>query len=450
MKKQFYACMAGWVMACMLLDCGSAAANPSEGVIRPTQLTCEYQQNPGVVDVAAPRLSWINEADAAIHGAAQSAWQIRVATTKELLENDQPDLWDSKRMKDNRSTLITYGGKALPSGTTCWWQVRVWDQKGKLSAWSEPACWTMGMLSPEDWKCKWIGAPWQDENSLEKSGQDTPPAAPLLRKSFQIQKEIASAHFFGTGLGYFELYLNGEKVSDDVLVPAQTNYSKRPGLQDHGIPVEDNFREYRVMYLGYDVTSLLHQGDNVVGAILGNGFFNAKIHWVMAYGSPRFFGQILVRYKDGSQEIIGSDESWKASKSAIVSDMVYAGEHYDARQEQKGWSTPGFKDAGWQPVALRQAPTGILVAQNTPTDRVMEVLPPVTIEKLSDGKYRVDFGQEISGWLHLHKVKGEAGQRIDIKYLSESPNGANSYTLRGEGEESYHTHFTWYVFRTVE
>ncbi len=427
---------------------GSATAGKKVAGIVPERLTCEYRMAP-VVDMAQPRLSWINRAPEGAKGAAQSAWQIRVATSKENLLSGKADAWDSKKVKSGQSTLVKYGGEPLRSCRTYWWQVRVWDRDGKASAWSEPARWTMGVLDPSEWKCRWIGAPWQGEESLVDAGGEVPPPAPMMRKSFAVDKKVASARFFGTGLGYFELYLNGRKVSDDVLVPNQTNYDKREGLNSGVIPVDDKFREYRVMYLGYDVTDMLQQGENVIGTVLGNGFYNAKIHWVKPYRSPRFFGQLHIVYEDGTQQIVSSDESWKAAQGPIV-DMLYSGEHYDARREIAGWNAPGFDDSAWQNVALRNAPLGRLVAQSSPSDKVMEVLEPVAVEKLGEGHYKVDFGQEISGWLHLHGLRGEAGRRIDIRYISESPNGSNSYTMKGEGEESYHTHFSWYVFREVE
>ncbi len=280
----------------------------------------------------------------------------------------------------------------------------------------------------------------------------------MLRKSFIVDKEVASARAFVTGLGYFEFYVNGEKVSDDVLVPNQTNYGKRPGLESNMISVPDNFREYRVMYLSYDITELLGNGENVVGAVLGNGFYNAPIRWTESYGTPRFFGQIYITYSDGTEQVVVRDPSWKASQGPIVMDLVYDGEHYDARLEQPGWNAPGFDDSEWEYAALKNAPEGQLKAHMSPTDRVMERLEPVAIEKTVDTlgvtHHLVDFGEEISGWLYMEGIEGEAGHRIDIRYLENNGttagSGDNSYTLSGVGPESYAARFTWFVFRFVD
>jgi alpha-L-rhamnosidase len=428
----------------------------AEAKITPAHLRCEYLENPNVVDVLNPRLSWVNIATAGDRGQIQTAWEIRVAGTKERLLNDQSDLWKSGKVNSSQSVNIHYNGKPLFSRTDCWWQVRTWDKNGYVSEWSEPAFWSMGLLKPEEWKAMWIGAPWQGEEPLPKpqrqstGKQELPPPAPMVRKSFTINKEIASARAYVTGLGYFELYLNGKKISEDVLVPNLTAYGKRPGLENNYISIPDNFREYRVMYLMYDIKDLLKKGENAIGAIIGNGFYNAPINWTQSYGSPRFMGQVYITYTDGSEDIIISDQSWKASKSPIVMDLVYGGEHYDARLEQPGWCSPGFDDSKWEKVAIRKAPEGKMKAHMSPTDRVMEKLAPVKIEALKDGKFKVDFGQEISGWLHLLNVKGDAGRKIDIKYICESPVGDNSYILKGGGPESYAARFTWFVFREVE
>lgn len=429
--------------------------------LTPAQLRCEYLENPSVIDVASPRLSWVNVAKDGDRGQAQTAWEVRVATSKEKLLKNEANLWASGKVVSEQSVNIIYAGKPLSSRQDCWWQVRTWDKKGKVSTWSDPAFWSMGLLNADEWKASWIGAPWQGEEALPKpvkrkaTGVDSnpevmPPPAPLLRKSFTVDKEIASARAYVIGLGFFEFYVNGTKVSDDVMVPNVTLYARRPGLENNYISLPDNFREYRVMYLAYDIKSLLKKGDNAMGAILGNGFYNAPMNWTHSYGSPRFIGQVHITYADGTEDVIVSDQTWKASKSAIVMDLVYDGEHYDARLEQPGWSATGFDDSKWEQVAIRKTPEGKMKAHMSPADKVMEKLRPVSIELLASGKFKVDFGQEISGWLRLLNVKGEAGRKIEIKYICESYMGANSYTLKGGDPEEYAARFTWFVFREAE
>lgn len=434
----------------------------------PEALTCEYLVNPPVIDVEHPRLSWINTAPEGERGQRQTAYQIQVATSSELLETNQPDTWDSEKVNSNQSYLVDYEGNELLSTVTYWWRVRVWNGQDVVSEWSKPARWGMGLMDGSEWQAKWIGAPWQSEEplpdpvnpraSLSNTQLDAksslPPPAPLLRKEFTIEKEVAEAKAFVTGLGYFEFYVNGEKVGDDVLVPNQTDYGYRPGIETDRVPIENNFTGYRVMYLSYTITDRLVQGDNVLGAILGNGFYNAPKTWTASYGTPRFIGQIYIKYTDGTKDILISDESWKATEGPIVSDLVYEGEHYDARREQPGWDNAGFDDSDWQQVVLRKTPEGKMKAHMAEPDRVMQRLQPVDINKIEDGHYVVDFGEEITGWLKISNVNGEAGQKIDIRYISNDSTsettGSNSYTLSGNGQESYAARFSWFVFRYVE
>ena len=436
------------------LICGFLLSLNIIAQIQPTQLTCEYVKNPSVVDELQPRFAWINIAKEGERGQKQTAYQVVVASKKELLPT--PDLWDSRKVDSDQSTRVAYSGKKLQSRQDCWWQVKVWDRDGNVSAWSEPAFWHMGILDPEEWKAEWIGAPWQGEEALPKPrGPDgwpekMPPPAPYLRKEFEVKKEILKAVAYVTGLGYFEFYVNGRKIGKDMLVPNQTNYGKRPGLTQENIPLEDNFREYKVMYLAYDITNDLLQGTNAIGSILGNGFYNAAKYWAGSYGTPRFLGQIHITYADGSEDIVVSNLSWKAAQSPILMDMVYYGEHYDARKEQPGWSLPGFDDSGWEQVVSRKAPEGKLVAHTPNTDKITKRISPVSIKKNYDGRYIVDFGVEISGRLRINKVEGPAGHKIEIKYISNSYSGDNSYILRGEGQESYAARFNWFVFSGVE
>ncbi len=421
--------------------------------IHPSRLTCEYLDKP-VVDIAQPRLAWVNSADEGERGQLQTAWQVRVASSPERLEN--PDLWDSGKVESPQSNRVSYAGRPLQSRQECWWQVRVWDRDDQISDWSQPAMWRMGFMHPDEWQAEWIGAPWQGEEALPKPPggpdaypQELPPPAPLLRKDFVLAKPVKNAVAYVTGLGYFELYLNGEKVGNDELVPNQTNYGKRPELIHENIPLPDRFKRYKVMYLAYDVKDYLQEGENVVGSILGNGFYNAPKYWMRSYGSPRFIGQIHITYEDGTEDIIKSDASWTASKSAILMDLVFHGEVYDARQEQPGWNAPGFDDSDWQPVAIRQAPYGELVAHTAATDKVTKRLQPVSIEKLDNGNYVVDFGVEISGRLHFHNIEGPAGHKIDITYNANLYSGDHSYTF-GEGPTDYASRFNWFVFSGVE
>ena len=426
------------------------------GNIRPVRLTCEYMVNPSVLDVPAPRLSWINEAVSdGLRGEFQTAYRISVATSKAKLQKGEADVWDSGKTLSGESYLIPYSGVALESGKDYWWRVMVWDSNDVASAWSAPASWGMGLLSDSDWKAKWIGAPWQGEEprtELTPTGARRPVTphfpAPLFRKSFDVKSNVASAKAFVTGLGFFELYINGKKVGDDYLVPNLTNYSNRESIEFRQlITIENNFRDHRVMYLAYDITELLQRRQNVAGAILGDGFYDCtNLRWISPFGSPRFLCQIEITYKDGTKDIVYTDETWKAGKSAIVLNGIYDGEIYDANFETDGWATVAYDDAGWQNAALRTPPTGELTAHNAPADKITKILKPVSLTKNDDGTYEVDFGVEISGWIRFDNIRGKKGDTLDVKYICESPLGVHKYIFKGNERVSYAPRFTWYVF----
>ena len=388
----------------------ATAAVDGISTITPTQLTCEYDADP-VIDIQNPRFTWVNQNTVQKQGAAQTAYRIRVATSP---DDFSQAVWDTGKVHSSESAFITYKGQPLKSRTSYWWQVMVWDEQGRASEWSAPARWHMGLLSKDEWQGKWIGAPWQGEESYDMMKSKDVAPAPLLRKEFSVSKKIKEARFYGTGLGYFELYINGERVGEDYLSPNQTNYTTRPELNTRDIVVEDPFEEYLVMYLTHEVENLLVEGENAVGVILGNGFYDMVRHWpAMGYGTPRFMGQIEILYEDGSREIIASDTSWKAERSAITSDQIFFGEHYDARLEHKGWATAAYDDSAWQAAVEKKAPIGTLVPQNGPADRITKRYAPVEFEKKED-HIRIKFPEEISGWLALRNIKAEKGQKIDI------------------------------------
>jgi alpha-L-rhamnosidase len=419
--------------------------------------------NPSVVDVASPRLSWINEvASDKVRGEYQTAYRICVASSKARLLKGEADIWDSGKVPSGDSYLISYAGNKLQSAKDYWWRVMVWDSHDAASAWSHSASWGMGLLSPDEWKAKWIGAPWQSEAPrkvisaysarflADRSKNYTHYPyypAPLLRKSFNVKDNVVSAKVFVTGLGYFEFYMNGKKVGDDCLVPNFTNYSVREDLKYDQFPraIDNNFRGYRVMYLAYDITGMIRE-QNVAGAIVGDGFYDCTSHWTVSFGSPRFMCQIEITYKDGTKDVICSDETWKVKESPIVMNGVYDGEIYDANLETDGWATAACDDSGWKNAVLREAPTGELTAHTAPTDKVTEILKPVSLVKNDAGDYEVDFGVEISGWIRFKDIQGKKGDTLDVKYICESPLGIHKYIFKGEGKESYAPRFTWYVF----
>ena len=513
----------------ILLTTLTVLVSCSAGTLRPTDLRCEWMTGPRVVDVATPRLGWVNEPGRGAKDERQTAYQILVASSEALLEEGKADFWDSGKVVSEESVLVPYGGKTLPSGADCYWKVRVWNAKDKPSRWSETGYWGMGILDPAEWKAEWIGAPWQGEEPYKKfepekplpvpegmsmadfmkivqQFMDNPGAgfpglgggapqgerprgnrpqgarpdgprpqrqqaqqpteaqvwsastkeyktdqtpAPLLRKAFNVSGKVVSAKAFVVGLGYYEFYVNGAKLGDEVLVPNQTNYSVRPIAGQYGPTTDDLFRAYRVLYTAYDITDLLQQGKNVAGAIVGEGFYNAVGQYQVPFGSSRFLCQIEITMEDGSRQTVCTDGSWKARKSPILVNGVFEGEVYDANAEVKDWCSPACDDAAWENVALRVAPTGQLTAQTAPGDVVYDILKPVSVQKNDDGSYDVDFGKEITGWVRFKDFRGEKGDTLSVKFENDQILMYDKYIFDGNPVKEYAPRFTFYTFSKV-
>ncbi|MCE5280100.1 MAG: family 78 glycoside hydrolase catalytic domain [Planctomycetaceae bacterium] len=413
-----------------------------------SQLTCEYSIDPLGLDMPAPRLSWMIQSDA--RGAVQAAYQVLVASSADLLAADQGDKWDSGRVASDQSINLPYGGAALASGEKCWWKVRVWDPtNAQAGAWSQPATFEMGLLTARDWKGKWIAA--------AKS-----VSAPLLRKSFTLSAAPARGRVYICGLGCHELYVNGRRVSDRMMDPAPTWY-------DNILPVEN--AGSRVLYVTHDVTDLLAAGENVIGVLLGHGWYSSddgKPSGRTPFSErPVLLLQANIELADGQSVSIASDTSWKANPSPITANDLCAGEHYDARLEQDGWSAAGFDDAKWVAAVAAKAPSGKLVAMPLEPCRITNRLTPTRVLKSGDNAYIFDMGQYVSGWTEL-RVQGPAGTVVTLEHAGRvnydtgkldtrnqmawhpSPQ-TDSYTLRGSGEvETWHPRFTIHGFRYVE
>ncbi|MCR4565429.1 MAG: glycoside hydrolase family 78 protein [Bacteroidales bacterium] len=299
-----------------------------------------------------------------------------------------------------------------------------------------------GCCARNEWDAEWIGAPWDGE---QIDPVNMPPA-PVFSKCFTLSKDVDSAKVKICGLGLFEMTVNGEKVGEDVLVPNESSYTFRPGLEeDKLIPVGGkNFKNYRVYYLEYDLKPYLKQGENEVRVLLGNGFFSSESRrYIKSYGTPRLICRMDIFTTGGGRQKVVSDLSWKVAKSPMLMNDLFNGEIYDARLEGR---------EEWCPVVHREAPKGKLELQTGPADRVMEVLEPKTITLLPNGEWEVDFGDYVTGWVKwnkLHSVPG--GQVVEVVYpTAEYGNGIQKYICRGgQMDESHAPKFTWYTFRTV-
>jgi len=431
----------------------------------PGALRCEYSVNPLGIDAARPRLSWVLQSTQ--RGQAQTAYRVRTASRPEHLREDKPDLWDTGKVTSSQSIGVRYGGKKLNAGERVYWQVRVWDRNDRPSAYSHVAWWEMALLSADDWTGKWIcrnrPLPRRDEDFYG----DHP--APVFRKEFALGKPIRRARAYVSGLGYYELSLNGRRVGDSVLDPGWTSYAKR------------------VLYSTYDVTELLREGRNAVSAQVGNGWYNPlpmrmwgrfNLREALTVGRPRLIVQLNVEYEDGTRESVVTDGTWRVTGGPIVRNSVYLGERYDARREVPGCDMPGFNAHGWPAAVAADEPVGPLRAQSAPPIRVTRVIEPVKLTEPKPGVFVFDLGQNFAGWPEL-AVEGPAGTEISltggellredgtvnvmttlagqIKRPGMAGPGAPSmalqrdvYITKGEGKEVYRPRFTFHGFRYVE
>lgn len=438
----------------------------SFAALKPMNLRADGRVNPLGIDSHVPFFSWVLSSDE--KGIAQTAWEIML-TDDNNLESGKRLIWSSGKIIGNETFSIAYAGKPLKSFTRYFWKVRVWDQKGNVSDWSEHARFETALLSPADWKAAWIS----DAKPLPVKDEDfyKPTPNPLLRKELSINKEIRSARLYITGLGYYVAFINGERVGDHMLDVALTNYSKQ------------------VMYSTFDVTPLFRKGYNAIGVSLGNGWYNpmpfklfqsTNLRDSMTVGKLCVKAQVRITYTDGSIETIVTDQSWKAGEGPVLMNSVYLGETYDARLEQKGWDQPGFNDKSWAQATIVNGPAGRLIAQDIPPIRITRTLKPVNITEPQAGVYIFDFGQNFAGVPRL-KIKAETGTTVTLRsgedlhadgslnFLTviagqlkamwnlkggpgcpDNPMNIITYITKGGSEEIYTPQFTFSSFRYVE
>jgi hypothetical protein len=408
-----------------------AAVHAAAASLAPYALEAEARVKPVGLDMPHPRLSWKLKSE-------QSAYRILVATSAAKLRAGQGDLWDSGRIVSAETTWIPYRGASLKSFQQAFWTVRVWDAKGEVSPWSEPAEWITALENPGDWHASWIA----DSATALTSGP-----LPIFRKEVAIDKPLARAIVIVSGLGFHELHINGAKVGDSVLAPAWTNFHAS------------------VLYETFDVTALLHPGANALGVLLGNGFYNVAggryAKFTGSFGQPRLALQLHLEFAGGASRDISTDRSWRVTHGPITFSCIYGGEDYDARLEPASWDQPGFDDSHWSRPSSPEPPGGALTAQSSPPIRVQQTFTPVKVTQPKPGVTVYDLGQNFSGWPRI-EVSGPAGSQIRLTpgelldangLVSQRSSGGPSYftyTLRGEGRETWSPRFSYYGFRYVQ
>ncbi|MCX6335284.1 MAG: glycoside hydrolase family 78 protein [Bacteroidia bacterium] len=398
-------------------------------------LAIEYKKNPMGIDAQQPRFSW--KITGSGNDIMQDAYSIRVASDPKF--SSAKIFWQSEKTMSDESVLLPYSGPVLKSGERYFWQVKVWDNKGRESKWSETAFWEMGLLAPSDWKAKWIEMDG-DTNRYSPS--------PHFRKEFTLDKTVARVVVYITSHGFYELQLNGKKVGDQVLTPGWTSYGKR------------------LQYQVYDVTGQVVKGKNAIGAVLGDGWFRGTLGWGSnwaIYGKRlSLLMQMKVTFTDGTESLIVTDESWKCNNNgAIRMSDIYNGETYDATKKLTGWNLAGFDETNWGKVRIGNYNNNLIASEGAPVRKIQEI-KPVKIFRSPKGDLLVDMGQNMVGWIRL-KVTGPRGTTIKIRHAEvldkfgefyttnlRSAKCELNYTLAGSGEEVYEPRFTFMGFRFVE
>ena len=382
---------------------------------RAEELKCNGMVNPLGIERENLSFSWVFGQDG--YDKWQSAYRILVSDSQESIDCCAGDIWDTGKVLSRKTNCISYEGGNLESRKTYYWRVCVWDKTNVQSGFGQTASFETGLFSKQDWTASWIGG------------------FNLLRKEFNVVGKVKHARAYVSGLGYYELRINGRKAGDQVLSPSYTNYNKRT--------------EYQT----FDVGSYLLKGWNAVGIMLGKGWYK---------GERRAILQLEVSFIDGEILRVNTDETWKGSSGPVVSDSIFNGEIYDARKEKTNWDMPNYNDKGWKGIQVFERNDILMTPQNIPPIRKIKEIAPKSITRLDANTYIVDVGQNIAGWLKII-MSGSRGRKVVFKHseLLRSDGSVNqdnlrkaaatdTYILKGDGKEIYEPRFTYHGFRYAQ
>ncbi|MFW6309279.1 MAG: family 78 glycoside hydrolase catalytic domain [bacterium] len=406
--------------------------------LKPQDIKCEYRKNPVGIDELNPRISWKIKTEG--RNFKQKAYRLQVAENKKFVN----PIWDTGKVKSEQSIHLEYQGPTLQSKTRYYYRVKIWDNKNRESLWSDINFWEMGLLDSGAWEAEWITP------DLERDPDKYEPC-PLLRNEFQVKKEVKSARLYVTGLGLYEVYLNGQRVGDYYFTPGWTSYQNR------------------IQYQTYDIGDIIKHGGNALGVILGDGWYKGDLMSLGEVCNRNIFGESLVLllqlhivYENGEEEVVTSGEDWRSTLGPIRKSEIYHGEEYDARLEKENWTRSEFNDDQWSKVKVINKSKDCLRAQiNEPVMKMEEITPEKIIETPA-GETVIDMGQNMVGRVKF-TVTGETGERVVLKHAEVLDKEGNFYTenlrsakqkveyhLKGEGQETYEPHFTFQGFRYVK
>jgi alpha-L-rhamnosidase len=445
-----------FLIACLCLLLVISCDRHIDSTLSFSTLNCDGKENPTGTG-KLPEFGW--KIKSPERGQTQTAYRIIVSSDNKIINKNIGDIWDSGKILSGTSAWILYSGSQLQPAEKYFWKVMVWDGNDNPSSWSTIGILVTGLFDKKDWdNARWIGYEDIPDSLLLVPGvhgngnnlgdiAEKRTTVPYFRKEFSLEKKISKAFVFVSGLGQYELYLNGDKIGDQFLSPGWTDYRKS------------------CLYNTFDVTENLKRGLNTIGAIVGNGFYNINREryrkLVIAYGAPKMILKLKVIYTDGSSDIIVSDESWKTASSPVTFTSIYGGEDYDARLGQEGWNKPGFNDSGWKMAIPVKEPSGTLLAEKDYPVKVSEVIDYKKISTKRDSMYIYDFMQNASGIIKI-KITGKKGQKVrfipgelldEDSLVMQKASGSPyyfTYILKGENEEVWMPRFTYYGFRYVQ
>ncbi|WP_230860040.1 alpha-L-rhamnosidase [Actinoplanes aureus] len=390
-----------------------------------------------------PRLSWALDSER--RGAAQSGYRIIAAEREEDLDEPARLLWDTGRRESTDTILIPWLGPALRSATRYHWRVEVWDESGAPGG-SAQSWFETGLLHTDDWTAAWIGRDAQALPPVDPPTDDDldtpgPAEAPLnLRTAFHLSARPVRARLYATARGVYEAALNGTRIGDHELAPGWTEYHQR------------------IQYQTYDVTAHLRDGDNVLSAVVADGWWSGYVGFdarrpARHYGdAPQFLAQLVAEFADGSRQVIATGDGWTESDGPIRSADLMMGQFVDARRH------PGEQ----RPVVVLDSGPGPLVAEPDAPIRVTADLPAVEVRAKGDGRYIVDFGQNLVGRIRLIIRHARPGQRIVVRHAEVLADGelytenlrraaaTDTYVTAGAETEVFEPRFTFHGFRYAE